>query len=192
VDPWLQGDYSQAAPADVILVTDTQFDHLDVAAIGKLRTPETTVLIPAAAKEQYPAGVVIANGERKTVAGIDIEAIASYDLIPGDPFHPKGRANGYVLTLGGKRIYIGGVSECTPEMKALKNIEVAFISVYLPNSRMTPAAAADCLKTFSPKIVYPYHFRRGDMQAFKDAASGQPVDVRLREWYPGGKGLGGR
>src|SRR5262249_46662626 len=112
VDPWGQGDYSQAAPADVILVTDTQFDHLDVATIGKLRKADTSVLIPGAAKEQYPAGVVIANGERKTVAGIDIEALPSYDLIPGEPFHPKGRANGYVLTLGGKRIYIGGVSEC--------------------------------------------------------------------------------
>ena len=97
------------------------------------------MLIPAAAKDKFPEGTAIANGETRTVAGIKVEVVASYDLLPGDPFHPKGRANGYIVTLGGQRVYFAGVSECTPEMKALKNIDVAFVSVYLPNERMTPS-----------------------------------------------------
>jgi L-ascorbate metabolism protein UlaG (beta-lactamase superfamily) len=190
VDPWRQGDYARAKPADLILVTDVQNDHLDPTAIAAIRKAGTTVLIPAAAKDMLPDGVVIANGEKKNVNGIDVEAVASYDLIPGEPFHPKGRANGYILTLGNRRVYVAGVSECTPEMKALKNIDVAFISIYLPNGRMTVPAAAECMKSFMPKVVYPYHFRTGDAQAFKDALKGQPIDVRLGEWYPNGKGLG--
>jgi L-ascorbate metabolism protein UlaG (beta-lactamase superfamily) len=192
VDPWRPGDYATAKPADLILVTDIQNDHLDVETIAKIRKSGAPVLIPAAAKDKFPEGTAIANGETTTVAGIRVEVVASYDLLPGDPFHPKGRANGYIVTLGGQRVYFAGVSECTPEMKALKNIDIAFVSVYLPNERMTPTAAADCMKTFRPKVVYPYHFRTGKIQLFKDALKGEPIDVRLPEWYPGGKGLGGR
>ena len=190
IDPWRSGDYSSAKPADLILVTDIQNDHLDAEAIGKIRKSGTVVLIPPAAKDSFPEGTPIANGETRTVAGIKVEAVASYDLLPGAPFHPKGRANGYIVTLGGKRLYFAGVSECTPEMQALQNIDVAFVSVYLPNERMTPTAAAACMKTFRPKVVYPYHYRTGNIQTFKDALKGEPIDVRLPDWYPGGKGLG--
>ena len=100
----------------------------------------------------------MANGERASEGGITVEAIPAYDIIPGAPAHPKGKSNGYVITLGGTRIYVAGVTECVPEVKALKNIDVAFIPLNIPLGRMTPAAAADCVKTIAPKIVYPYHY----------------------------------
>ena len=108
-----------------------------------------------------------------------------YDLIPGDPFHPKGRGNGYVVTLGGKRIYFAGVTECTPEMQALEDIEVAFLSMNLPHGRMTPSAAADCVRIFKPRVVYPYHYNEEQIVvAFRDALKDDPVEVRSGAWYP--------
>lgn len=184
VDPWSKGDLSRAKLADLILITGIESDHLDLDAIQKIRKPGAPVVIPAAAKEKVPDGTVIANGERKEIAGIRIEAIASYDLIPGKPFHPKGRGNGYVLTLGGKRLYFSGVTECVPEVQALSNIDVAFICFNSPRGPMTPAAAASCAAGFKPKIVYPYHYRNGNVQEFKDALTGQSIDVRLADWYP--------
>ena len=168
VDPWSKGDFSRAKPADLILITGVENDHFDLDAIQKIRKPGAPVVIPAAAKDKLPDGTALANGETKEVAGIRIEAVASYDLIPGDPFHPKGRGNGYVVTLGGKRIYFSGVTECVPEVQALKNIEVAFICFNSPRGRMTPAAAASCVAGFKPKIVYPYHYREGKVQEFKE------------------------
>lgn len=184
VDPWSNGDYSHARNADLILITGAENDHLDPDAIRKIRKQGTAIVIPAAAKDKVPDGTVIENGEVKSVAGIRVEAIASYDLIPGAPFHPKGRGNGYVITLGDKRIYFSGVTECVPEVQALRNIDVAFVVMSSPNGRMTPAAAASCVATFKPKVVYPYHYRTGNVEDFKAALEGKPVDVRLGEWYP--------
>jgi L-ascorbate metabolism protein UlaG (beta-lactamase superfamily) len=184
VDPWRQGDFSNAKPADLILITGAESDHLDVDIIRKIRKPDTLIVIPAAGKTAVPDGIVLSNGESKTIGGVAIEAVAAYDLIPGDPFHPKGRGNGYVVTLGGTRVYFGGVTECVPEVQALKNIDVAFLSMNLPHGRMTPAAAADCVKIFQPKNVYPYHYRDGKVEEFRDALKGQPVQVHLTNWYP--------
>ena len=186
VDPWRQGDYSQAKQADLILVTDTANDHFDLEAIKKVRKPGTSVVIPAAAKDQVPDGTVVEIGETKTVAGISVQSVASYDLRPGEPFHPKGRARGYIVTLGGKRVYFSGTTECVPEIKELKGIDIAFVPFNSPNGRMTPQAAADCVKTFKPKVVYAYHYRAGKVADFKEALKGEPVDVRVVEWYPNG------
>lgn len=183
VDPWSQGDYSHAKPADLILVTDIQNDHFDLGAIGKVRKPGAPVVIPLAAKDRLSDGTVLANGETKVVAGISVEAVPMYDLIPGDPFHPKGRGNGYVITLGGKRVYVAGTTECVPEIRALKNIEMAFVPFNSPHERMAPAVAAECVKSFGPKVVYPYHYRQGKVEDFKAALEGTPIDVRLVEWY---------
>ena len=102
---------------------------------------------------------MLPNGQTTTAAGIRVEAIASYDAyITLDPFHPKGEGNGYLITLGDKRLFLAGVTECVPEIQALKNIDIAFLPVNLPVGRMTPAKAADCAKTLRPGIVYPYHF----------------------------------
>jgi len=184
VDPWSKGDFSRAKSADLILITGVENDHFDLDAIQKIRKPGAPVVIPAAAKDKLPDGTVLANGETKEVAGIRIEAVASYDLIPGDPFHPKGRGNGYVITVGGKRIYFSGVTECVPEVQALKNIEVAFICFNSPRGRMTPVAAASCVAGFKPKMVYPYHYREGKVQEFKAALKDEPIEVRTADWYP--------
>jgi len=183
VDPSTRGDYSHALPADLILVTGAESDHLDPAAIAKIRKTGAPVVIPAAAKEKVPDGIVLANGEVKEVAGVRVESIPAYDLIPGEPFHPKGRGNGYVVTLGGERVLIGGVGECVDELRAVRNIDIAFLSMNLPHGRMTPRAAADCVRAFRPKIVYPYHYRDGSVEEFKAALDSSGVEVRLAKWY---------
>ena len=184
VDPWSQGDYSHARQADLILITGAENDHLDLAAIAKIRKPGAPVVIPEAGRDKLPDGVVMGNGETREIAGVRIEAVAAYDLLPGDPFHPKGRGNGYIITFGNQRIYFSGVTECVPEVRALHGIDVAFVSINLPNGRMTPAAAAACVAGFSPKVVYPYHYRTGDVAGFKRLLQGTPVEVRLGDWYP--------
>src|SRR5262249_43760368 len=105
VDPWSRGDYSNAKLADLILVTDDNSHHLDLVQIQKLRKPSGGVVSPAIGKPKLPDATIMAIGESATVAGISVEAIAMYDIKPGEPWHPKGRGNGYVVTLGGKRLY---------------------------------------------------------------------------------------
>ena len=201
LDPWSAGDLTGAKPADLILVTDDVGHHLDVAAIQRLRKPGAPIVIPAAAKAKIPDGTVLANGAAITIAGIGVESIAAYDIKPGEPSHPKGEANGYVITLGGKRIYFAGVTECVPEIRTLKNIDVAFVPMNLPVERMTPLAAAECVKAFKPKVVYPYHhdqewiarLGRGGapgapsgrgLQEFRNALKGESIDVRFADLYP--------
>ena len=187
VDPTGAGDYSSAKQADLILVTDIHGDHLDPAAVAKVRKPGAPVVAPAAAAEKLENPTVIANGETKTVAGISIEAVPMYNLhrgpAAGQLFHTKGRGNGYILTLGARRVYVAGDTECTDEMRALKNIDVAFIPMNLPYT-MPPAEAAECVKAFKPKVVFPYHYRGQNPEEFKAALKGEPVEVRLLEWYP--------
>jgi L-ascorbate metabolism protein UlaG (beta-lactamase superfamily) len=186
VDPTSAGDYSAAKQADLVLVTDIHQDHLDPAAIARVRKSGAPVVAPAAAADKIENPAVIANGETKTVAGVLIEAVPMYNLqrgpAAGQLFHTKGRGNGYVLTLGAKRVYIAGDTECTPEMRALKNIDIAFIPMNLPYT-MPPAEAAECVKAFRPKVVYPYHYRGQNPEEFKAALKGEPVEVRLLDWY---------
>jgi L-ascorbate metabolism protein UlaG (beta-lactamase superfamily) len=187
VDPVGQADYTGLAAPTLILITDIHGDHLDPATVDKIKQPTTKIVTPAAAAPKLQGDkVVIANGETKTVDGIAIEAVAMYNLQRGPSagtfYHDKTRGNGYILTLGGKRVYIAGDTECTPEMKALKNIDVAFMPMNLPYT-MPPSEAADCAKAFRPKIVYPYHYRGQKPEEFADALKGTGIDVRLRDWY---------
>jgi len=207
VDPWSMLDLSRYKKADLILITDDPIHHLDVKAIQALRKPGAPVIIPEVGKGKLPDGIIMANGERASEGGITVEAIPAYDIMPGEPAHPKGKSNGYVITLGGTRIYVAGVTECVPEVRALKQIDVAFVPLNVPPGRMTPAAAADCVKTMAPKIVYPYHYDQvlaarlvnpqanaagpaggltvaQSLQAFKDALEGQAIEVRGGNWYP--------
>jgi len=187
VDPTpMGGDYNALPKADIILITDIHGDHLDAATITKASKAGTTVVIPGAASSQVKDGTVIANGEKKTIKGVQIEAVPMYNLqrgpAAGQLFHTKGRGNGYIVTLGDKRIYLAGDTECTPEMKALSNIDVAFVPMNLPYT-MPPNEAADCVKAFKPKVVYPYHYMGSDLKVFQDALKGSGVDVRIRDWY---------
>ncbi len=201
VDPWSVADLSKAKPADLILITDDVGHHLDVKAIARLRKPGAPVVIAANGQKQVPDGIIMNNGESRQFAGVRVEAIGAYDIKPGDPYHPKGEANGYLITVGGKRIYVVGVTECVPEVKAVKNVDVAFFPLNLPLARMEPAAAIDCISAMAPKVVYPYHYdqewvrpvpaggarpaptTRG-LQELKAALTPRNIDVRLANWYP--------
>ena len=201
IDPWSVSDRAKAKPADLILITDDVAHHLDVKAIASARKPGAPVVIAANGKQVVPDGIVMANGEAREVAGVPIEATPAYDVTPGESFHPKGEANGYILTLGTHRIYVVGVTECVPEIRAARNIAVAFFPMNLPAARMEPAAAIDCLRAMKPKVVYPYHYDqewvrplavggkrpqptvRG-LKELNDALSEQKVEVRLANWYP--------
>jgi L-ascorbate metabolism protein UlaG (beta-lactamase superfamily) len=185
VDPAM-GDYSTLPKADVILITDIHGDHLVPGQIAKLKKAGTTIIIPGAALKDVPDGVVMKNGETKTIGPWTFEAVPMYNIKRGPSegklFHDKGRGNGYVVTYGGLRIYISGDTENIPEMRALKNIDVAFVCMNLPYT-MTPEEAAEAVKAFHPKVVYPYHYMGSDLKVFENALKGTGIDVRIRDWY---------
>ena len=174
-------DFGKVPKADLVLITDIHEDHLDPASLAKVRKPGTMVVIPGAASSKVPDGVIMKNGESKKFGSWTIEAIPMYNLKNG-PYHDKGRGNGYIVTYGGLRVYIAGDTEGIPEMRALKNIDVAFIPMILPYT-MSPAEAADAVKAFHPKVVYPYHYGESDLKIFEAALKGTGIDVRLRNWY---------
>jgi len=187
IDPWSQGNYSSLPRADYILITDIHGDHTDKAIIDKLKKEGTVILGPDVVVKKILEGTVVANGEKKKLGEIEVEAVPMYNLQrgpqPGALFHTKGRGNGYVLTLGGKRVYVSGDTEAIPEMKALKAIDIAFVCMNLPYT-MPPEEAAEGVRAFKPKVVYPYHYRGSDTKAFAAAlANEKGIDVRLREWY---------
>jgi L-ascorbate metabolism protein UlaG (beta-lactamase superfamily) len=186
VDPTAEGNYDGLPKPTLILITDIHGDHLDPKVIDSLKTPGTKIVIPSAAAAQVPGGMVMANGQTQTIDGMTIEAVPMYNIVRGPAagqlFHDKGRGNGYIVTLGGRRIYIAGDTECTPEMKSVKNIDVAFVPMNLPYT-MTPAEAAACVAAFKPRIAYPYHYRGQDLAGFEKPLEGSGVEVRLRNWY---------
>jgi L-ascorbate metabolism protein UlaG (beta-lactamase superfamily) len=173
--------------ADLILITDIHQDHMDPESLSVITGPGTEVLAAPAVVGTVKTAKPIANGETKNWDGWTIEAIPAYNLkrgpAPGKLFHDKGRGNGYVLTYGGKRFYFSGDTEGVPEMRALKNIDVAFVCMNLPYT-MPPDEAADAVKAFHPKIVIPYHYRGSDLTVFQKGLAGTGIEVLLLEWYP--------
>lgn len=207
VDPWAPIDLSHAKTADLILVTDSPGHHLDVEAIASLSNNDTSVVIAENGLPQISDGIVALNGELLKASGVTIEAVAAYDIILGPPEHPKGDANGYVLTLGGKKFFFAGVTECVDEVKALEGIDVAFMPMNIPVGRMTPQAAADCTKILGPDVVYTYHYDQDwvrrlanpdfggstlpgnlsvpeTLDAFEQALAGTEIEFRRGNWYP--------
>ena len=185
IDP-AQGKYDELPPADYILITDIHGDHMAPPLVERLSKPGTVILAPAAVAKTVTGATVIANGETKTIGPFQVEALPMYNLKPaadGTLYHPKGRGNGYVVTYGGKRFYFSGDTEGTPEMKALRNIDVAFVCMNLPYT-MSPEAAAEAVRAFHPAVVYPYHYSQSDLTVFAKALAGTGIDVRVREWYP--------
>ena len=173
--------------ADLILITDIHGDHMDPDSIKTVSQSSTEILAPPAVVQTVTTAKPIANGETKTWGDWTIEAVPAYNLKRGPEagklFHDKGRGNGYVLTYGGKRFYFSGDTEGVAEMRALKNIDVAFICMNLPYT-MPPDEAANAVKAFHPKVVIPYHYRESDLQVFKKGLDGTGIEVRLIEWYP--------
>ena len=178
-------DYSQQPQADLILLTHAHYDHFDTAAIAVLSKEDTRIIQTRECFGHLGYGEVLRPGDTLSVGYADIQAVPAYNTTAGHTdFHPKGRDNGYVLTIGGTRIYIAGDSEPTPEMLALKNIDIAFLPVNQPYT-MTVEQAAEAVKAIAPKIFYPYHYgqveQATDMARLKTLVSGIPnVEIRIR------------
>jgi L-ascorbate metabolism protein UlaG (beta-lactamase superfamily) len=191
IDPSHEASFAGLPKADVIYISDIHGDHFDPVAIDALKQPSTVIVAPPAVASQLSKDlthvVVLKNGDTQTVEGVGVQAIPMYNNVrgpgPGKLFHDKGRGNGYVLTFGDKRLYLSGDTECIDEMKALKNIDVAFVCMNLPYT-MPPAEAAVCVKAFRPKVLYPYHYRGSNLAELTlPLAADKDIEVRLRNWY---------
>ena len=186
VDPVSQEtDYTKLPKADLIMVTHEHSDHLDLKAIETVRTAKTEMVLNETAAMKLKGGMVMKNGDVKTVQGIRIKAVPAYNIVhmrsPGVPFHPKGVGNGYIMTFGDKRVYIAGDTENTPEMKALKTIDIAFLPMNLPYT-MTPEMVADAAKAFRPKVLYPYHYSDTDVSKLTALLKNEKgIGVRIRK-----------
>lgn len=177
------GNYKSMPKADLILVTHEHSDHLDAGVIELLKKPGTVLLCSKSCISKVPWAEVMSNGSVKKISGLTVEAVPAYNIkhmrAPGQPFHPKGTGNGYVLTFGDKRIYIAGDTENTPEMKALKGINIAFLPMNLPYT-MTPEMVTDAVKSFRPEILYPYHFGETKPENLVSLLKGTNIEVRIR------------
>jgi L-ascorbate metabolism protein UlaG (beta-lactamase superfamily) len=177
------GSYDGLPKADIILVTHEHYDHLDVDLINVLKKPGTMILCSGAASAKVPGSIAMKAGDIQSIGNISVEAVAAYNIVneraPGQPFHPKGAGVGYILGFGGKRIYVAGDTENTPEMKALKNIDIAFLPMNLPYT-MTPAMVADAAKAFRPKILYPYHYGDTNTDEIVRLLKDTGIEIRIR------------
>ena len=185
VDPYSRvADFAQLPKADIILITHEHGDHLDTAALAKVRTEETKVVLTEICAQQVEGGTVLQNGDVHTVGEVTIEAVPAYNLVHkrenGQPFHPRGAGNGYIVTFGDTRVYVAGDTENTPEMKGLQDIDYAFLPMNLPYT-MTPEMVADGAKAFRPKVLYPYHYGDSDTSKLQELLEGEEgIEVRIR------------
>jgi L-ascorbate metabolism protein UlaG (beta-lactamase superfamily) len=185
VDPvGREGDYAVLPDADLILVTHEHGDHLDTEAIGEILKEGTAMVVSRSCQGRLEGAAVLENGEETTAAGYQIEAIPAYNLVhmrsEGQPYHPKGNGNGYIITFGDTRVYVAGDTENTPEMKALEDIDIAFLPMNLPYT-MTPEMVADAARAFRPRILYPYHFGDTDTNQLVTLMAGEEgIEVRVR------------
>ncbi|MGY9046119.1 hypothetical protein P775_25430 [Puniceibacterium antarcticum] len=189
--------YEGLPPADMILITHEHGDHYNAETLAALMGANTSLLTNPAVFGMLPEDLKakasqIANGESTEINGLPIDAIPAYNITEGrENFHPMGRDNGYVLSFEGFRVYISGDTEDTPEMRALENIDLAFLCMNLPFT-MDAEAAASAVAEFKPSYVYPYHFRgrdggTQDPEAFASMV-GDAVEVKIANWYPDGMG----
>jgi L-ascorbate metabolism protein UlaG (beta-lactamase superfamily) len=185
VDPYSRlADYSKLPKADLILITHSHGDHFDPKAIAAMCKEGTAVVLTEETAKATPGGLVMKNGERRTVEGFEIEAVPAYNIAhkrpTGEPFHPRGEGNGYVLAFGGTRVYVAGDTENIPEMKELKDIAVAFLPMNLPYT-MSPEMTAEAARAFRPKLLYPYHFGETDpAELVRLLAAEKDIEVRIR------------
>ncbi|MGA2957121.1 MAG: MBL fold metallo-hydrolase [Thermodesulfobacteriota bacterium] len=185
IDPWTQlADYSKLPKADLILLTHEHRDHLDLKAVEILRKEKTAIVCPKITAEQIKDATVMNNGDVKTIEGLTVKAVPAYNLVhkrdTGQPYHPKGDGNGYLITFGDENVYVAGDSENIPEMKALKGIDIAFLPMNLPFT-MTPEMVADAVLAFKPKILYPYHFGETDTPKLLALLKDSGIEVRIRK-----------
>ncbi len=178
------GNYEGLPAADLVLVTHEHYDHLDTDLIKKLRKKETVLICNPASAPELPGSRIMKAGDKVIVSNITIEAVPAYNIVheraKGQPFHPKGSGNGYVISIADKRFYVAGDTENIPEMKNLSNIDVAFLPMNLPYT-MTPEMVADAAKTFKPAILYPYHYGETNTGEIKRLLKDTGIEVRIRE-----------
>jgi len=186
VDPYGRlADYSKLPKADIILITHEHSDHLDAQVIEMLWTDKTTLILTETCAKKVTDGIIMKNGDVQSVQGLKIEAVPAYNIVhtrgDGQPFHPQGIGNGYIITFGDKRVYVAGDTENIPEMKTVKKIDVTFLPMNLPYT-MTPEMVTDAAKMLNPKILYPYHYGNTDtsklVELLKDY---KEIEVRIRK-----------
>jgi L-ascorbate metabolism protein UlaG (beta-lactamase superfamily) len=186
VDPWSRlADYSKLQKADLIFLTHQHGDHLDPVAIKQTSKDNTIVVLTETCARSLEGGIVMKNGDAKKFMGIGVLAVPAYNLVhkrdSGEPFHPKGEGNGYILTFGDTRVYIAGDTENTPEMKALEDIDIAFLPMNLPYT-MTPEMVADAVIAFKPKVLYPYHYGDTNVSELGELLKdNKDTEVRIRK-----------
>jgi len=186
VDPYGRlADYSTLPKADIILITHEHGDHFDLTAIEIVRTEKTSLVLTENCAKDISGGIVMKNGDVQTVQGLKIEAVPAYNIVHkrgnGEPFHPQGIGNGYIVTFGDKRVYVAGDTENIPEMKKLDEIDIAFLPMNLPYT-MKPEMVADAARMIKPQILYPYHYGNTDtsklVELLKDD---KDIEVRIRK-----------
>ena len=180
-----EADYSKMPKGDIVLITHEHRDHLDSEVIATVRKEGTATLVPEKCAPSVPDGTVLRNGDVRAIDGLRFEAVPAYNIVhmrsPGKPFHPRGNGNGYIITFGDKRVYVAGDTENVPEMKKLKDIDVAFLPMNLPYT-MTPEMVADAARAFRPKILYPYHFGKTDTsELVRLLADEKDIEIRIRK-----------
>jgi len=180
--------YSRLAKADLILVSHDHGDHFDAATLNAVRQENTRIIAPASVFARMSSAlrnltVPLANGAETNVFGLRVETVPAYNAN-----HPRGTGNGYVVTVGGRRIYIAGDTGNTAEMRALVGIDLAFVCMNMPFT-MSISDAVTAVRAFRPGIVYPYHYRNqggslADLAAFQRGLADLPeIEVRRRTWY---------
>ncbi|MCX7797130.1 MAG: MBL fold metallo-hydrolase [Melioribacter sp.] len=186
VDPvTMYADYSKLPKADIILITHHHKDHCDRKAVELLKKENTKIYCTETCKKVLTEGVVMRNWDVKTFKAIKIEAIPAYNIVhknnEGMPFHLEGECNGYVITFGNKKVYVAGDTENIPEMKKLKNIDIAFLPMNLPYT-MTPQMVVDAVKMFNPKILYPYHYGNTNLSELVELLKERKsIEIRIRK-----------
>jgi L-ascorbate metabolism protein UlaG (beta-lactamase superfamily) len=186
IDPFSPvADYDTLPKADIIVVTHEHQDHLDEKAIACVRTRETQVILTQVCAKQLSGGIVMRNGDVRVIDNITVEAVPAYNIVHkrpnGQPFHPKGIGNGYILAFGDMRVYVAGDTENIPEMKTLEKIDCAFLPMNLPYT-MSPEMVADAAVAMKPRVLYPYHFGTTDTSQLVDLLSEhENIEVRLRD-----------
>lgn len=180
---------------DIILITDIHGDHLNTETVAAVYTPKTKIIVPKAVKDKMPADwqdkvEVLDNDQDTNVGDFNIKGIPMYNLREeAKKFHAKGRGNGYVIDHNDQRVYISGDTGAIPEMRELKNIDVAFVCMNLPYT-MPVESAADAVLDFKPSVVYPYHYRGteglSDVAKFKALVNegDATIEVVQLNWYP--------